>query len=176
MTTLRTDYPTIWAAVAYALVDPDELDALHEAVEVIEDSSWCGTAFEQLYEKLAIHSAALEAVELLEDMLAQRDAEAERWFWKWYHAHEGKADWEADAHFFEALSNDYARRLKATDEAFRKLQVSRDYTDDRLRMVRERVKTYRKVLDEIAAFSNNGGATLARHVLASEIRDGGADF
>lgn len=102
----RTDL-VISATHPIALVPEAELDALREAVEVLEDSSWCGTAFEQLYEKLAIHSAALEAVEVLEDMYEQRDAEADRWFRQWLDESIEHGDTITKLHEAEAKANHY---------------------------------------------------------------------
>lgn len=121
--------------------------------------------------------ALREAVEVLEDMFEQRDAETERWFQRWLDEYEAHHDTKAALRDADAMVDDYAARLKATNEAFRKLSVSRDYADDRLKMVRERIKTYRAALSSIVKAGPRGhGYYLANHVLNSQINDGGSDF
>lgn len=86
------------------LITSDELDALREAVEVLEgidktaliDSPrreikkangdrewWQSKAFDQLYAGIDIHNAALQAVEVLEGMCERAEAKADHYKSLW---------------------------------------------------------------------------------------------
>lgn len=75
-----------------------------------------------------------------------------------------------------ARGDDYADRLKATNETYRLLSIENDYHKERATKWRERIKTYRATLEDIAKNAAGYGRNLAFHVLNSDIQDGGADF
>ena len=75
-------------------------------------------------------AAAHEAVEVLEDMYEQRDAETERWFQKWIDAHSRAVAAEKDVRYVEAQRDDYAARLKASNgESIRANRAESEVTE-----------------------------------------------
>ena len=210
----------------YLRIHPDEYEALREAVEVLESanelekerrSRWqvFANSLPVYREADAQHiDAAAEAVEVLEEVYAQRDEETEHWFQKWmgeysdHHktkaalrdaetkiaelhlvidartdsvnlANQMRAEWteiavkrQTKIIQLEEERDDYAARLKATNEDYRKLSIDA-----------ERIKTYKAALEEIARGYDvrnhkpgDGARRFAWHVLNSQINDGGSDF
>ena len=131
------------------LMPKAEADALREAVEVLEgidrtallrhEIAWLKDYNDVLRDVATEYGdgyfAALEAVEVLEDMYAQRDAETEKWFQKWM---DGVSDlWRSQAALRDAearvkeLHEEVARQQQRGDE----LQDERNDYADRLRKV-----------------------------------------
>lgn len=132
--------------------------------------------------------AALQAVEILEENiehLEQRNAnqydiivglrdDKEFYAQLWHEAEADLTKAIGIACEAEAQTEDYRTRLAGANEDYMKLQSAASFRLDVIKRLRERIKTYRLTLEEIAKARVDGG--LAAHVLSSQINDGGADY
>ena len=175
-----------WPMVTY--VDVDELDALREAVEVLENAYEPTAHVDYWYQETLkmddAYAAAREAVEVLENIPHAADAEL-----RYYRnelnltrdylvdtIEEANAAAEAvevleDMHDADLAVN--AKLQRRNDNQYA-IITERDKAIDRLRA---RIKTYRAALGEMVKAGPMGVCYyFANHILNSRIEDGGSDF
>lgn len=130
------------------IVKTAERDALYEAVEVLEDMHAAD---------LAVNAQLQRRNDNQYGIITQLDAETDR---------------------LTDERDDYRDRLRGSNEDYRKLQATASYRLENLTRLRERIKTYRTTLKNMADHPNvyGAGARLASFVLSSRIEDGGSDF